>query len=124
MAYPRLEQPRTNDLLANSLMNHCFIALRTESTFPRRTGHLQSEALDVQRTEYGFKLFIHNDGSTKSAPYQFFLEYGTKPHVINVGNRFIHHPGSKKHVGFWSKRSFSLVVNTIITLTNGKIVNE
>ncbi len=111
--------------LADKLMNMCYLAVKTDRQFPRDTGHLQDEALDVRKTNFGFELFLHCNDINKGAPYQFYLEYGTNPHFIHnaFGKGFsVVHPGSVKHVGFWSNHTFATVANTIINLTNGKVV--
>ena len=115
-----------NRELADKLMNVCYYALKTYSLFPRDTGHMQDESLDYESTPTGFNLFIHDKDINKGAPYQYYLEYGTNPHIIHnaFGKGFsVVHPGSNKHVGFWSKNSYAVVVDAILNFTNGKIEN-
>ena len=110
------EPPSTDIELANTLMDKCYMALKTYSKFPHDTGHLQDEALDKIRTENGFNLFLHNSDVNKGAPYQYFLEYGTQPHIIHnaFGKFTVKHPGSRKHVGFWSSKSYMVVIAEIL----------
>ena len=121
------DNQKINNQLAQRLMEVCYKTLLADKQFPRDTGHMQDEALDVEITEYGFNIFIHNKDVNRGAPYQFYLEYGTSPHLIHFafGKPIsVFHPGSTKHVGFWSRRAYSVVANAILKETNGRRVYE
>ncbi len=93
-------------------------AVRSNPSFPYRTGHLKWNATYKENLSDGFRIVFNG----KLANYIDFLEYGTGPHlIINGFGRGIPimHPGSKKHVGFISQQAVQRVGTYVASRIGG-----
>lgn len=83
-------------------------AVKNSKYLPFRSGRLKNSIRYARHTT-GFYIFI-DDSPNTGAPHQYFLEFGTKK--------------STKHKGFWYDKIFYDVVNEILKITGGTIVEE
>mgnify|MGYP000047784823 FL=1 len=90
------------------LLYRTLATIRNSKYFPFRTGRLKN-SIRYRMTEYGFEIYIDDD-VINGAPYQYFLEFGTKL--------------SRKHEGFWYKKIFNEVARMIKRTTHGFYVEE
>ena len=109
-----------NNIPLSDIVMNLIKDLQNQSFMPYHTGNLKYNAIKpiITNSEYGI-LF-----SGDIAPYIDYLEYGTGPHLIYDGfgkGILIHHPGSKKHVGFISDKSVKRVMNQLAVMYNGKV---
>lgn len=93
---------KVNRALSNRLRDQCLNAIKNSNDLPYDTGNLL-QSIRSKNTPTGFELYINED----QAPYQYFLEFGTKK--------------SKKHKGFWYEKMFNVVVLKIIKETKGDV---
>lgn len=91
--------------LSNQLRFLCQRNIQYSFDLPYDTGNLQ-RSIRSRNTPTGFEIYI-KDNPRSGAPYQYFLEFGTKK--------------SQKHKGFWSEKMYNIVANTIINFTKGEI---
>lgn len=83
-------------------------AVKNSKHLPFRSGRLRN-SIRYARHATGFYIYI-DDEPKVGAPYQYFLEFGT---------RF-----SVKHKGFWYNKIYNDVAKEILKLTNGTIAKE
>ncbi len=93
--------------MTNYLMDPCYKAIINSRKLPFKTGRLR-ESIKLKRVPTGFEIYI--DDAPSAAPYQYFLEFGTRI--------------SSKHKGFWSNNMVEEVVNTILHVTGGYIIES
>ena len=109
-----------NGIPLSDVVQNLIRDLQNQSFMPYHTGNLKYNAIKpiISNAEVGI-LF-----SSEIAPYIDFLEYGTGPHLIKDGfgrGILIHHPGSRKHVGFIADKSVNRVLNQLAIIYNGKV---
>lgn len=117
----------SKDALALAICSKAMNRIKAAAWFPLKTGKLRDRAVYVSPRQGHFGASVCDIVFDDSiAPYIGFLEEGTKPHDIpgafgyplpfGVGGRFggKFHPGSAKHKGFISNKSFHLAYQTAL----------
>lgn len=97
--------------ITHRLAYGALMAVKSNPTFPYRTGNLKHNATYALANIDGFQIVF--DGTI--APYIPYLEFGVAPQIYyrhsKAGLVMIYTPGSNRHVGFISNRATRDVIN-------------